>query len=382
MNENKKDGLNFPKLGFGLMRLPQNGEEIDMPELCRMVDAYMESGMNYFDTAYMYCGGKSESAIGEALVKRYPRESYFLTDKLPQWMMSGIEDRDKIFNDQLARTGAEYFDLYLLHSVEDGSNYEGYVKYDCFNWAMQKKAEGKIKHFGFSYHGTPELLDEILSAHPEVEIVQIQLNYADWNNPLVQSGGLYEVLRKHNKPILVMEPVKGGSLASAAPHIEKLMKDTCPESSVASWALRFVASLPGVKTVLSGMSTEEQMRDNLKTFTNFRALNETEQDVIRKAQEELTKNPTIQCTACRYCCDGCPQSISIPDVFRAVNTLRLYGEDGRPHMFYHNLIEKSGRAGDCIACGQCESVCPQHLPIIDLLKEASEKLDKPLPWEE
>lgn len=375
MSENN---FNFPKLGFGLMRLPQKGDEIDIQRLCDMVDAYMESGMNYFDTAYMYCGGKSESAIREALVKRYPRDSFYLTDKLPQWMMSGIDDRDKIFNDQLERTGVEYFDLYLLHSVEDGSNYEGYVKYDCFNWAMKKKAEGKIRHFGFSYHGTPELLDKILTEHPEVEIVQIQLNYADWNNPLVQSGALYEVLQKHNKPILIMEPVKGGTLAAAEPEIEQMMKRALPDSSIASWALRFAASLPGVVTVLSGMSTEEQMADNLKTFTHFQTLTQEEQEIIRQAQAALTKNPTIQCTSCRYCCDGCPQGISIPDIFRAVNTLRLYGEDGRPHMFYQNLTEKSGKAGDCISCGQCESVCPQHLPIIDLLKEASEKLDQPL----
>ena len=376
MSENT---FKFSKLGFGLMRLPEKDREIDIPQLCNMVDAYMESGMNYFDTAYMYCEGRSESAIKKALVERYPRESFYLTDKLPQWMMSGINDRDRILNDQLERTGAGYFDLYLLHSVEDGSNYEGYVKYDCFNWAMQKKAEGKIKHFGFSYHGSPELLNEILTKHPEVEIVQVQLNYADWNNPVVRSGGLYEVLRKHNKPILIMEPVKGGMLASAAPEIEQLMKEVCPEASVASWALRFVASLPGVVTVLSGMSTEAQMKDNLKTFTGFHPLTEREQDVIKQAQAALAKNPTIQCTSCRYCCDGCPQGISIPDVFRAVNTLRLYGEDERPYMFYRGLTKKSGKAGDCIGCGQCESVCPQHLPIIKLLQEASERLDRPMP---
>ena len=371
----RKFETKLPKLGFGLMRLPQKGDRLDLSRLCHMVDAYMEGGMNYFDTAYMYCGGKSESAAKTALVDRYPRESFYLTDKLPQWMMHSIDDRDRIFNDQLARTGAGYFDIYLLHSVEDGSNYEGYVKYDCFNWAMQKKAEGKIRHFGFSYHGSPELLDEILSKHPEVEIVQIQLNYADWNSPLVQSGKLYDVLRKHEKPILVMEPVKGGMLASVAPEIEQMMKNARPDASAASWALRFAASLPGVVTVLSGMSTEEQMSDNLKTFANFECLTEEEQEIIQQARNALTRNPTIQCTACRYCCDGCPRNISIPDIFRAVNTLRLYGEDARPHMFYRGLTEKSGRASDCISCGQCEGVCPQHLPIIDLLKEASEKLD-------
>lgn len=204
------------------------------------------------------------------------------------------------------------------------------------------------------------------------------MNYADWDNPLVQSGKLYEVLRKHNMPFLVMEPVKGGSLASADQEIEAEMKRVKPDASVASWALRFAASLPGVATVLSGMSTEEQMADNLKTFTHFEPLNEEEKEVIAKAQEALKKNPTVPCTACRYCCDGCPQGISIPDVFKALNTLRLYGEDGRPHSYYNKLVETSGRAGDCVQCGQCESVCPQHLSIIELLKEASEKLDVPM----
>ena len=286
------DVTKMPKLGFGLMRLPEKNGELDLEQLCKMVDAYMASGMNYFDTAYMYCGGKSESIIKKALVERYPRDSFTLTTKLPQWMMDeGIDGRDRIFNEQLARTGAGYFDYYLLHSVEDGANYEGYVKYDCFNWAMKKKEEGLIRHFGFSFHGTPELLDKILSEHPEVEIVQIQMNYADWENPLVQSGRLYEVLRKYNMPFLVMEPVKGGSLASASPEVEAEMKKIKPDASVASWALRFAASLPGVATVLSGMSNEEQMNDNLKTFTNFEPLSEEERKVIEKAQDELKKNP-------------------------------------------------------------------------------------------
>ena len=268
------------------MRLPEKDGELDLEQICKMVDAYLASGMNYFDTAYMYCGGKSESIVKKALVERHPRESFTLTTKLPQWMMDeGIEGRDRIFNDQLARTGAGYFDYYQLHSVEDGANYEGYVKYDCFSWAKKKKEEGLIKHFGFSFHGTPELLDKILSEHPEVEIVQIQMNYADWDNPLIQSGRLYEVLRKYNMPFLVMEPVKGGSLASAGKEIEAEMKRVHPDASIASWALRFAASLPGVATVLSGMSNEEQMEDNIKTFRNFVPLNEEEKAVIAKAQE-------------------------------------------------------------------------------------------------
>lgn len=370
------DLTKMPKLGFGMMRLPQNGRELDLPQICRMADEYLACGMNYFDTAYMYCGGASEKAVKEALVKRYPRESFMLTTKLPQWMMKDKDDCERIFNDQLERTGAGYFDIYLLHSVEDGAKYDGYVKYKSFEWAMEKKKQGLIRHFGFSYHGTPELLDEILSSHPEVEVVQIQLNYADWTNPLVQSGELYRVLRKHNMPILVMEPVKGGALASMSPEIESMYKAKNPDLSVASWALRFAASLPGVATVLSGMSSEEQMKDNLKTFADFKPLDPEENALIEKARMMLAKQPTIPCTACRYCCDGCPQGIEIPEVFKALNTLRMFGEDARPHFFYEGLVEHSGRARDCIQCGQCESVCPQHLPVIELIKEASEKLDR------
>ena len=210
------------------------------------------------------------------------------------------------------------------------------------------------------------------------EIVQIQMNYADWDNPLIQSGRLYEVLRKYDMPFLVMEPVKGGSLASAGKEIEAEMKRVHPDASIASWALRFAASLPGVATVLSGMSNEEQMEDNIKTFRNFVPLNEEEKAVIAKAQEALKKSPAVPCTACRYCCDGCPMGIAIPDVFKALNTIRLYGEEDRAKNYYKKLLETSGKAEDCVQCGQCESVCPQHLPIIDLLKEASEKLDVPV----
>ena len=371
----------MPKLGFGMMRLPQNeNKEIDLPQVCRMVDTYMKAGFNYFDTAYMYCDGRSESVVKEAVVKRYPRESFWLTTKLPQWMMNGIEDRDRIFNDQLERTGAGYFDLYLLHSVEDGANYEGYVKYDCFQWAMKKKEEGKIRHFGFSFHGTPELLDQILTEHPEVEIVQIQLNYIDWNNPLIQSGKLYEVLRRHNVPMLIMEPVKGGTLAQAAPEIEKLMKDVRPESSMASWALRFAASLDGVATVLSGMSDEAQMEDNLNTFQNFEPLTEKEQEVIREVVRAMEKMPTIPCTSCRYCVDGCPRNIPIPDYFALYNGDQLALRNGLPARKeeYQRLAETGGKASSCIKCRQCENACPQHLKISSLMRQIAPALEEAL----
>jgi predicted aldo/keto reductase-like oxidoreductase len=370
------DLTKVPKLGFGLMRLPEKDGVIDHEQLCHMVDKYLESGMNYFDTAYVYHGGKSEVAAREALVKRHPRESFTLADKLPAWEIKKPEDVDRIFNEQLERTGLEFFDFYLLHSIEDGNNYDTYVKYNCFEWGIQKKKEGKIKHFGFSFHGSPELLEEIVDKHPEVEFVQIQFNYLDRTNPVVRSQALYEILHKRDIPIIVMEPVRGGMLASMTPENEAKFKAKQPDKSVASWALRFVGSQPGIMTILSGMSTEEQMEDNIKTFKNFEPLSEEELDIVNEVTQDILGIPQIGCTACKYCCDGCPMHISIPDVFRTINTLRRYPDDWRSKNFYSGLITRSGKASDCIACGQCEGVCPQHLPIIELMKEAAEILDK------
>ena len=360
--------LNLPKLGFGLMRLPEKGNEIDIDQLSHMVHAYMKAGLNYFDTAFMYHDGKSECAIGEALVKRYPRESYFLVDKFPIWMTTPELDKEKIFEEQLKRTGVEYFDLYLLHSIENG-NIDAYEKEDCFDWAMDKKEQGLIKHFGFSFHGTAELLDEILIKHPEVEIVQIQLNYVDWDNPIVQAGQCYEVLRKHNKPILVMEPIKGGLLANVSSDVEKMMKDYS-DSSIASWALRFVASLPNVVTVLSGMSNEEQMLDNLNTMTSFKMMNDEEFKILEKAIEILVNEKKVGCTSCKYCIDNCPMQINIPEVFKLLNLKRVSKNDWLVQDKYDELVVNNGKASVCLQCGQCESVCPQHLPIIELLEEA------------
>lgn len=365
----------MPKLGFGLMRLPEKDGAIDMEHVCRMVDYYMEMDKRYFDTAYVYHGGNSESAAKEALVKRYPRDSFMLATKLPAWEIKKESDIERIFEEQLERAGVDYFDFYLLHSIEDGHNYDTYVKYDCFSWGVKKKEEGKIKHFGFSFHGSPELLEEILDAHPEVEFVQIQLNYLDRTNPVVRSENLYNILHERNIPIIVMEPVRGGMLANMAPEIEEKFKAKRPEDSVVSWALRYVASLPGVMTILSGMSNEEQILDNIKTFTDFEPVSDEEMAIINEVTEDILSIPQIGCTACKYCTPGCPMNISIPDVFRTINTLRRYPDDWRSKNFYNGLISRSGKASDCIACGQCEGVCPQHLPIIDLLKEAAEILD-------
>ena len=365
----------MPKLGFGLMRLPEQNGTIDHDQVCRMVDAYLDAGLNYFDTAYVYHGGNSEKIVKTALAQRHPRESFYLATKLPAWCMKEKADRDRILNEQLERCGVDYFDFYLLHSIEDG-NFDTYDRLDCFNWGKQKKAEGKIRHFGFSFHGSPELLESVLDNHPEVEFVQIQLNYADWNNPVVRSGQLYEILHSRNIPIIVMEPVKGGTLASLRPDLEALYKSVRPNSSIASWALRFVGSLPGVMTILSGMSNQAQMEDNLATFTHFEPLSEDEKALVDQVRAIMLNVEQIGCTACRYCTDGCPMNISIPDVFRAINTMNLYKEEFRPKSFYKGLISQGhGRAADCVQCGQCEGVCPQHLPIIQLLKDASARLD-------
>ena len=364
------------KLGFGLMRLPEKNGEIDYDHVCRMIDRYMDAGFNYFDTAYVYHSGKSESAVKECLVKRYPRERFHLATKLPVWCMKSNDDRDRIFHEQLERTGAEYFDFYLLHSLEDGNNYNSYEEFDCFNWGIRKKQEGKIKHFGFSYHGTPALLEVILDKHPEIEFVQIQLNYADWKNPIVHSGKLYEILTRRNIPMIIMEPVKGGTLAALMPELEAKLKAERPDASIASWALRFAGSLDGIITILSGMSNDAQMLDNLNTFTNFEPLSDREKKLIEEVNEVMFNSSLIGCTACRYCCDGCPSQINIPEIFRVLNTIRLYGEEWRSSNVYQGLTKNSGKAKDCIACGQCEGVCPQHLSIIELLKEASGHLDQ------
>ena len=367
----------MPKIGFGLMRLPETDGVIDIDKVCKMADAYMEAGFNYFDTAYVYHGGNSEKAVKEAIVKRYPRDSFTIATKLPAWSIHSFEDRDRIFNEQLERCGVDYFDFYLLHSIEDGNNYDTYVKYDCFNWGIQKREEGKIKHLGFSYHGTPELLVKIVDSHPEIEFVQIQLNYADWDNPLVHSGKLYQILSERNIPIIVMEPCKGGKLANHDEECTEILKSIRPDKSVASWAFRFVGSLPGVTTILSGMSTQEQMEDNMNTFKNFEPLSDEERAAIDKVIEVMFRVEQVGCTACRYCVDGCPMSISIPDVISAINTKRKFPGDMRPQFFYNGLVSRdgNGKASDCIACGQCEGVCPQHLPIIEILKEGVERFE-------
>lgn len=363
------------KLGFGLMRLPEKDGKIDFERVNGLADRYLAAGLNYFDTAYVYHGGTSEVAVRECLVKRHPRESFMVATKLPGWELHSFEDRDRVFNLQLERTGAGYFDFYLLHSVEDSGNYDQYEKYDCFDWGIEKKKQGLIKHLGFSFHGTPELLEKVLDLHPEMEFVQIQLNYLDWDDPVIQSGKLYDILHKRNIPMIIMEPVKGGTLADLSVDKMTVFGECTPGRSAASWALRFVGSLPGVMTILSGMSNEVQLEDNLNTFANFEPLSEKEQAAITRVRGIMRDTPLIGCTACRYCTDGCPMEINIPEIFKAVNGMRLDPTAWRPKNYYNAAVENGGKAKDCVECGQCESVCPQHLDIIELLKEGAKLFD-------
>ena len=367
-------GSDIKKLGFGLMRLPNTQGKIDLEKLKHMVDAFMEKGFTYFDTAYVYHGGESEVAAREALVKRYPRESFQLATKLPVWDVKQKEDLDRLFNIQLERTGAGYFDFYLLHALGK-DRIADLDKFDMWGYVVGLKAKGLVKHAGFSFHDKADVLDEILTKHPEMEFVQLQVNYVDWEDEDVQSRACYEVAMKHNKPVIIMEPVKGGNLAAMAPDVQSLLTDVRPESSVASWAMRYAASLEGVVTVLSGMTEPVQMNDNLATFAHFEPLSDKERTVIDTVVKKIAEIPTIPCTDCKYCVADCPQKINIPGIFETYNKLKVYGNLESRKGHYKWVTGKSGKASDCIACGACEGHCPQHITIIDNLKEIAGVLE-------
>ncbi|MBM6778934.1 aldo/keto reductase [Collinsella tanakaei] len=362
------------KLGFGLMRLPKNDDVIDIEQTKQMVDMFLDAGFTYFDTAWAYKG--SEDAIRRALVERHPRESYQLATKCAAWIDCKTRD-DAIaqFETSLERTGAGYFDFYLLHNLGEHRT-EKFNEFGLWDWILEQKAAGKIKHAGFSFHSTPEELDELLTAHPEMEFVQLQINYADWENPSVQSRGCYEVARAHNKPVVIMEPVKGGMLANPPESVARVLKEAEPESSAASWAIRFAASLPGVITVLSGMSNVEQMADNLSYMKDFTGLTETEQATLDRAREELAKIPLIPCTACNYCAKVCPMGVGISGTFMAMNMLTLYGDLKKAQDEEKWLVTEHGRkrATSCIKCSACEQACPQHIKIRDELVRCAEAL--------
>ena len=366
------------KLGFGLMRMPHrdpnNAADVDVKQVCRMVDLFMERGFTYFDTAWMYNGFASESVAKKALVDRYPRESFTLSTKLHSGFFKSEETREELFQTQLQNTGAGYFDYYLLHGIE-GNMLNKYESFHCFDWIMEKKEEGLIRHAGFSFHDKPEILDGILKKHPQMEFVQLQINYLDWESEWIRARECYEVAEKHGKPVIVMEPAKGGTLSKVPDEAKAKFDALDPSMSVSSWAIRFAASLPGVMIVLSGMSNIEQVEDNTSYMADFKPLTEEEKKVCFQVADIINSQIAIPCTACAYCVEGCPQRIPIPQYFS------LYNEDMREDLAekgwtvnmsnYSTLASKTGKAGDCIACGQCEGVCPQHLPIIENLKKVA-----------
>ncbi len=360
------------KLGFGLMRLPKKGIITDIKETSEMVDMFLEAGGTYFDTAFVYPG--SEDATRKALVDRYPRESFTLATKLNASIAVTRKAAVSQLETSLKRTNAGYFDYYLLHSLME-KNSGRYDKFELWDFVKEEKKAGRIKNYGFSFHGGPELLDELLTKHPDVDFVQLQINYCDWESPKVRSRENYEVARRHNKQIVIMEPVKGGSLANPPKEVKEIFDKANPAASYASWAIRFAASLDGILSVLSGMSNVAQMRDNLSFMKDFSPLNEEERNIIRNAQKTFNDVRSIPCTACRYCTEGCPAGIPIPLIFAARNEQLIFGriESGKKN--YELAVKEGGRAGSCIACGQCERACPQHIEIIKELKACSEVLD-------
>ena len=361
------------KFGFGCMRLPMKDGQVDRDEFSRMVDLFLENGFNYFDTAHGYLDGQSETAIRECLTKRYPRDRYILTDKLTSSYFKSEADIRPFVEQQLEACGVSYFDFYLMHS-QTADTFAYFKRNRAYETALQLKEEGKFRHFGISFHDRAEVLEQILTEYPQIEVVQIQFNYLDYDDPAVESGKCYEVCRKYGKPVLVMEPVKGGSLVNLPPEAKEVL-ERLHGGSPASYALRFAAGFEGIRMVLSGMCNVEQMEDNIRCMKDFQPLSQTELEAIDQVKEIFRSKHLIPCTACRYCTAGCPKQIPIPDLFACMNAQELF-QGWNAGFYYSNQTAGRGKASDCIKCGKCEKSCPQHLPIRTLLENVAKEFER------
>ena len=361
--------------GFGCMRLPMKDGEVDIEETKRMVDYFLDNGFNYFDTAHGYLEGKSELAVKECLTSRYPRDKYILTDKLSSDFFNTEEEIRPYFEKELEACGVEYFDFFLMHA-QNAEYFEKYKKCHAYETALEFKKEGKIRHFGISFHDNAEVLEQILTEYPQIEVVQIQFNYVDYDDPSIESRKCYEVCRKHGKPVIVMEPVKGGNLVNNLPEKAQKVLDDLHGGSNASYAIRFAASFDGIMMVLSGMGNMEMMKDNVSFMKDFVPLSDKEKEAIKQVCEIFNAQGLIPCTGCRYCTDGCPKKILIPDLFACLNAKKKFG-DWNSDFYYHQVHTKhNGKASDCVKCGKCEHSCPQHLKIRELLEQVAETFEK------
>lgn len=359
-------GRSIGKLGFGFMRLPRSGDDFDYAQIDAMVDAFLDAGFTYFDTAYVYQG--SEEAMRKTLVERHPREAYQVATKLPMFLLKEPADMRKLFDESCARLGVDVVDFYLLHGLDARAN-ETAEKLGAWEFVKTLKDEGKIRHYGFSFHDTADKLDEILTRHPDAEFVQLQINYLDWDSEDVQSRLVYETALKHGKPVVIMEPLKGGLLASDSSPIRRVLKAAAPGKSLASWAVRFAASLGGVITMLSGMSSLEQLADNIATVKDLKPLTDAETAAVREAVGVLNSVPRVPCTSCKYCVESCPQNINIPDLFGVYNTYLVHNSTANSDFSYMMATKDRGKPSDCIACRACEEHCPQHIVISDHMRE-------------
>lgn len=361
-------------LGFGCMRLPMDGDKIDIEQFKKMVDVFMANGFNYFDTAHIYHDGESEKAIREAVSSRYPRESFILTDKLTTNCFNKQEDIRPLFKQQLKDSGVDYFDFYLMHS-QDAAIYEKFRRCNAYETALEMQKEGKFKHFGISFHDKAEVLEQILKDYPQIEAVQIQFNYLDYGDPAVDSKRVYEVCEKYGKAVIVMEPVKGGNLVNLPEKAQGILDSLNSGMSNASYAIRFAASFPNMFMVLSGMSDIAQINDNMSYMKDFKPLDEKEMQAVNDVRKAFSEINLIPCTACHYCTSGCPMNISIPELFSCYNH-KVNFHDWNQGYYYAQITRDGGKPSECIECGQCEGICPQHLEIIRLLKDVSGEFEK------